>query len=197
MFGSEVRFLHCAATVIPKIWVKSDLNTILYPEQERCYAHLSTSAQAGVFYFMKQLSTKIAIIPILLLPLLIVPTSAYAKVKKVEKHKVTTKVAQVKKNEPQIEVSLIATDHTYKFKTKEGSTVFDAMNTLAQDKSSQFTFHYKDYSSLGSFIYEINGTKGIPGHYFLYYVNNKKASVGVSKYVLHSGDVVEWKQESF
>ena len=48
---------------------------------------------------------------------------------------------------------------------------------------------------MGSFITEINGIKGLPGKYWIYYVNDKLASVGVSKYVLKEGDIINWKNE--
>jgi hypothetical protein len=50
-------------------------------------------------------------------------------------------------------------------------------------------------SGLGNFIDEINGIKGTKGRYWIYYINNKKASVGVSKYFVKNGDIIKWSQE--
>ncbi len=96
-----------------------------------------------------------------------------------------------------INISLEVLGGKYQTKIKEGLTVLDAMNVLQSEKENKFSFHTKDYSSLGSFVDEINGIKGTPGQYWLYYINNKKASLGVSKYVLKDGDNILWKQEVF
>jgi len=56
-------------------------------------------------------------------------------------------------------------------------------------------FKEKTYVGMGKFIEEINGVKGNGNKYWIYYVNNKKAEVGVSNYKLKSGDVVSWKLE--
>ncbi|HUC88704.1 MAG TPA: DUF4430 domain-containing protein [Candidatus Paceibacterota bacterium] len=94
-------------------------------------------------------------------------------------------------------VTLIAQNKTYTIQIKNGNTVYDAMNTLENTKGSNFTFHTKEYSGLGNFIDDINGSKGTPGNYWIYYVNNKEAPIGISKYVLKSGDVISWEQGAF
>lgn len=83
----------------------------------------------------------------------------------------------------------------YKAQHKEGESLYQVMKNLSEKKNSKFSFHSKNYSSLGNFIDEINGVKGTPGRYWIYYINNKKASVGVSKYFVKSGDIINWKQE--
>lgn len=67
------------------------------------------------------------------------------------------------------------------------------MNIL--QKESDFSFKGKEYSSLGYFVEEINRNKGTPGKYWIYYVNGKEASVGISKYILKNGDIIKWSQE--
>lgn len=89
-----------------------------------------------------------------------------------------------------ITVSLEVDDSFYKNEIKEGSTVYDAMT-----KFEGFSFKSQNYSSLGIFVYEINEVGNSPNNYWIYYVNNVKASVGVSKYILESGDIIKWKQE--
>lgn len=94
-----------------------------------------------------------------------------------------------------IKISLTFLDKKYETNVKDGSSVFEAMQKLEDDNPKEFNFKYTNYSSLGSFINEINGIKGTPGKYWIYYVNNEKASVGASKYILKQGDIISWKQE--
>ena len=97
--------------------------------------------------------------------------------------------------EKQIEATLNVLDKTYKTNVKEGATVYDSMNNIQSVKENNFSFSGKEYSGLGYFVDEINGIKGIPGKYWIYYINNKEASVSISKYILKSGDIISWKQE--
>ena len=94
-------------------------------------------------------------------------------------------------------ISLNVLGHVYNTNVVDGSTVYDAMKLIEDTKDSNFSFVSKDYSGLGSFVDEINGISGSPGKYWIYYINNQKASVGVSKYVLKAGDIISWKQEEF
>lgn len=92
-------------------------------------------------------------------------------------------------------VTIEVPGNTYKTSYKEGESLYIVMKNLSDRKNSKFSFHSKNYSGLGNFIDEINKVKGTPGRYWIYYVNNKKASVGVSKYIVKSGDIITWKQE--
>ena len=103
----------------------------------------------------------------------------------------------IQKDAAENEVTLLVQNKTYTIEIKAGNTVYDAMTTLEDTKGINFAFHAKEYSSLGNFVDEINGIKGTPSKYWIYYINGKEASVGVSKYVLKSGDVISWKQEAF
>ena len=94
-----------------------------------------------------------------------------------------------------IKVSLVVLDKKYETNAEEGESVFDAMKKIEIDNQKEFSFKFKNYSSLGSFVEEINGEKGTPGKYWIYYVNDKKASVGVSKYILKEGDIINWRRE--
>jgi hypothetical protein len=93
-----------------------------------------------------------------------------------------------------IKVSFRVLDNTYNTEIKENSSVFDLMNEIKKENSS-FDFKYKEYPSLGVFIDEINGVKGGDGKYWIYYVNDIEASVGVSKYLIKSGDIISWKKK--
>lgn len=92
-------------------------------------------------------------------------------------------------------ITIQVLDNTYKAPYKEGDSLYTVMKNLSEKKNSKFYFHSKNYSSLGNFIDEINGVKGTPGRYWIYYINNKKATVGVSKYFVKNGDIISWKQE--
>jgi NADH:ubiquinone oxidoreductase subunit 3 (subunit A) len=94
-----------------------------------------------------------------------------------------------------IKISLVVLDKKYEINVKEGSSVFEAMQKTEEDNSKEFNFKYTNYSSLGSFVNEINDVKGTPGKYWIYYINNEKASIGASKYILKQGDIINWKQE--
>jgi hypothetical protein len=227
VFGSEVRFLHCAATVILER-DESDLNTIGYPEQEKrslsLYFKLPRPV-SGKFYFMKYKYTKILILILIIIASAtfifskrfsissiknseVVSSKAVEEInfaknreesKPVKNQSTQPKANQdLKKDEPnQIEVSLKVLGKDYKTRVNIGDTVLDAMNKIASEKENNFSFKTKDYGDLGSFVSEINGVEGKPGEYWLYYLNDKKASLGISKNVLKQGDSILWKQEAF
>lgn len=92
-------------------------------------------------------------------------------------------------------VSLTVLKHRYLTNFEIGETLFDLMNKLKSDTKEPFIFNYKEHSGLGIFVTEINGVSESPGKYWLYYVNNKEASVGVRDYILKAGDSIEWRQE--
>ncbi len=100
-------------------------------------------------------------------------------------------------NVKRIKVSLILKDKTYNTEIKEGSSVFETMLNIEKEstKENQFSFKYIENLGMGSFVNEINGVVGSPGAYWIYYVNGKEAGIGVSKYILKEGDIINWKQE--
>ena len=56
-------------------------------------------------------------------------------------------------------------------------------------------FKEKNYLGMGKFVEEINGVKSNGEKYWIYYVNNKKANIGISNYKINEGDIVSWKYE--
>ncbi|MFA6586065.1 MAG: DUF4430 domain-containing protein [Candidatus Paceibacterota bacterium] len=72
-------------------------------------------------------------------------------------------------------------------------TVYDFMNKL--QKEGKINFKDKEYTGMGKFIEEINGIKN-SDKYWIYYVNGKKAEIGISNYKINYGDIVSWKYES-
>ncbi len=75
-----------------------------------------------------------------------------------------------------------------------GENIYTLMQQL--QKEGKLTFREKNYIGMGKFIEEINGLKNDGSKNWIYYVNNKKAEIGVSNYQLNSGDVISWKYES-
>jgi hypothetical protein len=94
--------------------------------------------------------------------------------------------------EGEVNVFLNVLEKEYQIQTKENSSVFEVMKVL-QEREADFSFSYKEYSGLGVFVDEINGLKGKNGKYWLYYINNEEASVGVSSYFLKEGDIISWR----
>ena len=76
---------------------------------------------------------------------------------------------------------------------KDGESVYDFMDRLRSE--GKVSFKEKNYSGIGKFIEEINGVRGENGKYWIYYVNGKKMSLGVSSVKIKTGDVVSWKYE--
>ena len=72
------------------------------------------------------------------------------------------------------------------------TTVYDFMNAL--EKEGKITFTEKNYLGMGKFILSINGVKN-EDKSWIYYVNGKKADIGVSNYKINKGDIVSWKYE--
>lgn len=78
----------------------------------------------------------------------------------------------------------------------ENSTVYDLMKQ-AQFQDQNFSFGGKEFSGLGFFVEEINGVSQNPkqGYYWIYYVNGKAASLGVSQYKIKNNDIINWRYE--
>ncbi len=92
-----------------------------------------------------------------------------------------------------VSITFSAGTDSYSADVKDGSTVYDAMLTLAS--TTNFTFKSQYYSGLGYFVKEINGKPNGNGVYWTLYVNGKYSNVGASQYKLQPGDSVEWKYE--
>ncbi len=95
-----------------------------------------------------------------------------------------------------ITVTFVVEQATTTFHIAKDSTALDLM--MAASSSRSLTFTGKEYSGLGTLITSINGKSSDQDHndlYWIYSVNGKKATVGVSQYVLHEGDIVLWSYE--
>ena len=62
-------------------------------------------------------------------------------------------------------------------------------------KEGKINFKEKKYPGMGKLMEEINGVKNSGDKNWIYYVNNKKANIGVSNYKINKGDTVSWKYE--
>ena len=73
------------------------------------------------------------------------------------------------------------------------TNVYDFMDNLRNEGKINFTD--KTYTGMGKFIDSINGVRGDGTQNWIYYVNGKKAEIGVSNYKINKGDIVSWKYE--
>ena len=107
-----------------------------------------------------------------------------------------THVATTEEAPELIGVQFVVEHATSTYYIPKGSTVLNLMLQASSSKAVIFTS--KEYSGLGTLITSINGKVSNQGRndlFWIYSVNGKKATVGVSQYVLHAGDIVSWSYE--
>jgi len=106
--------------------------------------------------------------------------------------KSTNKLVDKKKT---LETIIYVNDKEYKVDIYSTSTAYQAMQVLS--KESDFSFKGQNYPSIGFFVNEINGIKNDlkNNKYWIYYINNQSAKVGVSNYLIKTGDIITWKYE--
>ena len=94
-----------------------------------------------------------------------------------------------------IPVILKIEETVYKIRVKPNSSVYDAM-AKAQE-TLDLRFDGREFSGLGFLVEEINGVRQSPRtrEYWIYYINDKKANIGISAYMLQKNDVILWKYE--
>jgi hypothetical protein len=78
----------------------------------------------------------------------------------------------------------------------EGDSLYESLSLMKE--KDLINFEEKNFSGLGSYIYSIEGISENRrnGEYWIYYVNNKKANVGVSNYLLKEKDEIRWHLEN-
>ena len=93
-----------------------------------------------------------------------------------------------------ISVSLMVEGNNYEVKVVPGSSVYDALEAAEEQGLS---FKGREFPGMGFFVEEINGKaeSSRQGMYWIYLVNNKKAEVGVSSYIIQPNDVISWSYE--
>ena len=94
-----------------------------------------------------------------------------------------------------IETTLAVQEKTYLVSLPEGSSAYDLM--VRAQETSDFQFKGREFPGLGFFIQAINGLEQSPrlGKYWIYYINGKKAEVGISAYTVNTHDIILWKYE--
>lgn len=103
----------------------------------------------------------------------------------------TTKLVEINKEEKDIFLNVLGKEYsTY---LNEGESVYDIMNRLKIEKG--FSFGGYKYPGLGFFVESLSGFSHGDGKYWIYYVNNVEAQVGVSNYTLKKGDIISWRLE--
>ncbi|MBP5313592.1 MAG: DUF4430 domain-containing protein [Eggerthellaceae bacterium] len=87
----------------------------------------------------------------------------------------------------------------------EQSTALDALMAfkslqVEDEAGNVFDFAFED-STYGAFITEVIGVAqdsgNLSGYYWMFYVNDEAADVGVSTYVIKDGDVISLRLETF
>lgn len=97
-----------------------------------------------------------------------------------------------------LSAALKASDRTYTLNLQPGTTLLEAMRRLIIQSAQPFIFSGKEYPSLGFFVEEINEIKNDPGSgkYWIYYINDQTAQIGISNYQVKQDDLIEWKYET-
>lgn len=85
-------------------------------------------------------------------------------------------------------------DYVYEIEINSETTVYEFMKKLKNER--KIDFNEVNYIGMGKFIDEINKQKNSADKYWIYYVNNKKANIGISNYKINPGDIVSWKYEA-
>jgi hypothetical protein len=90
-------------------------------------------------------------------------------------------------------ITVVAGQDKISLSVTPDTTFYDAL--VQARTEGKISFAGKNYPALGFFLTDIESLHAGKGKDLLYYVNGKEATVGVSKYVLKDGDILEWKLE--
>jgi hypothetical protein len=95
-------------------------------------------------------------------------------------------------------ITLTINGEQYQLEFKEKQTVYQFMQALSADSRKPFIFATKEYPGMGMFVESINDIKNEPQNnkYWIYYINNQPAKIGISNYLIQKGDKIEWKYEN-
>jgi hypothetical protein len=94
-------------------------------------------------------------------------------------------------------VRLIVEDFSVDLSVQEQTTVLALLEQA--EAAGYIHFSSRDYGGdLGHLVEEINGIRSSTRDkkYWIYYINGKKASIGVSNYIVRPGDIISWKYEN-
>ncbi len=97
-------------------------------------------------------------------------------------------------------INTIPENITFKIENKNINLPFISGDNLYKtmlngQKNNLLNFKGKEYSGLGFFVTDIGDIHQGNGKNIIYYINGKEASVGISSYIPHIGDIIEWKLE--
>lgn len=91
---------------------------------------------------------------------------------------------------------------TYELKANDypissSTTVYNLMQFASADFRQPFLFETKDYGNMGLFVNSINNLKNNnqTGEYWIYYINDESAKIGISNYIIKPNDIITWKYE--
>jgi len=90
-------------------------------------------------------------------------------------------------------IEIMVGDVGYKAPIKIGETLKETMD-LYQSQNDNFTFSGKEMQGVGFFVDEINGVKNSDGLFWVYYVNDVSATLGISSLRLSGGEVIRWER---
>ena len=86
-------------------------------------------------------------------------------------------------------------DRRYESDISQNTSVYDFMVEL-QD-TQDFQFSGRDFFGIGFFVEEINHVveNAQERVYWIFYINDQKAKVGISSYIIQPNDIITWKYE--
>jgi len=95
----------------------------------------------------------------------------------------------------QISVTVLINGSAFDTQIEQGTTVYELMNKLTSE--GLITFKTRNFGgSLGYFVQDINGIENTNDHFWIYSINGKKATIGISNYTLKSKDTISWNYEA-
>lgn len=110
----------------------------------------------------------------------------------------TTSSAKQENQEYNVTFEFISSGNEKKFHVAimEDETVYQAMLQLKKEQG--LIFEVQDYSGLGVFVESINDVANNPkeNQFWIYYINNKAATTGISLTKLHHNDLITWRYEN-
>jgi hypothetical protein len=68
----------------------------------------------------------------------------------------------------------------------ENATAFDILE-------QSFEIEYDEYAGMGKFITSVNGISSDEENYWIFFVNDESADVGVDNYIVQQNDLIEMR----
>ena len=88
---------------------------------------------------------------------------------------------------------MIVGNQTISLSLSPNETLYDALKEA--QISGKISLSGTTYPGLGFFITSIDTLKSGNGKNLMYYINGTQATVGISTYIPHNGDIVMWELE--